>query len=565
MKNNAYEILEVAQSASQEVLDASYKVLIAKYSQDLKDDPRQLASVIKVFSDAYDTLSDPLKRAAHNEEIKSGRGFGNITQSIGTTTSLESIINGDAESQGVSSEKINSQYNDYAKRRTEINRHSHFPRTMIFLALLFLIGIGFLFQSEIIDLVAKLRGGQNIEAIDYLQVNDKNALTIPENVLKLESMSSSLSPSDYAGNLKAYQAALDELKLQESYLKRDDPKENYTNFRNKEKFYRSIIEKYLVLTLGENSGLQSIPATLAKQLTLEPCDNQLHRKVIKYLRTSDQSRVLADLALEWATECKLDKSIIAGYYLESTMNYRSIGQTDKAKFVAEQMVELIPQSGQARMQLAASLVNLGQHEDAIEQYTWVFQLIHPSTIGYSIYNKVIDSLEHVGRGCDAIDFYRLMLRQKKPGNAEDVQSRIDGLQNKFTCGSIAQELIRIATKNGQVSTVKVSINGVGGNFVFDTGASVTSVNLDFANKSGLKLNSKSKVKIHTANGSSFAFNSHSEKIQVENVDIGSGQIIVLQNTDSLGKYDGLLGMNIISRFDIDKNGSEWILKNKYQY
>jgi clan AA aspartic protease (TIGR02281 family) len=245
------------------------------------------------------------------------------------------------------------------------------------------------------------------------------------------------------------------------------------------------------------------------------------------------------------------------------MNYRGIGQTYKAKVVAEQMVELIPQSGQARMQLAASLVNLGQHEDAIEQYTWVFQLIHPSTIGYSIYTKVIDSLENVGRGCDAIDFYRLMLRQRNPGNAEDVQSRIDVLQNKFTCGSSASEIIRVATKNGKVSSINVSINGVDGEFVFDTGASVTSVNLGFANKSGLKLNSKNKVKIHTANGSSYAFNSHSKKIQVENVDIGSGQIIVLQNTDSLGKYDGLLGMNIISRFDIDKNDSEWILKNKY--
>ncbi len=449
MKKSAYQVLGVSPDAPQEVIDACYKALVAKFSHEFKDDHESYFRHLKDCSDAHTILSDFEKRAAHDFEIEH-------RQSEDSNSSFETPYSP-------------------ASTRLESSRKQSTHWLLIFLVFLILFGVGSFFRNEIVNLVTS---------------------------------------------------------LDES-------------------------------TKSENQVIYNLSPSLAEKLTLEPCDSQIHRKVIKYLRKADQSRALADLTWKWSAECKLDKSKVSSYLLEATTNYRSIGETGKAKLAAERLVERLPQSGQARMQLAANLMNLDQYEEAAEQYTWVFQLIRPSSIAYSIYHQAINSLEQLGRGCEAIDLYRLMLRQRNPGNSEDVEARIDILQNKFICGSSTSEPIRIATKNGKVSFIKVSINGVEGEFVFDTGASITSVSLDFANKSGLKLNPKMKVKIQTANGSSYAFNSHSRKIQVENVDMGSGQIIVLQNRGSLGKYDGLLGMNIISRFDIEKTTNEWVLKSKY--
>jgi len=330
---------------------------------------------------------------------------------------------------------------------------------------------------------------------------------------------------------------------------------------NAESFNTEDIYKqdWYLKALGEYDNTKNIPSSLANKLNGEPCGNRIHRKVIKYLKRSSQSRQLANLTMKWAGDCKLGKPIIAGYLLEASMAYRIIGEIDKAKSAAEKMVALLPHSYQAKLQLAASQLILGEFESAIEQYTWVFQTIKPSKIGYSIYNKFIDSFENVGRGCDAIDLYRLMIRAKNPDNKDYIQGRINTLQNEYSCNSVESDSIQLRSYNGVVP-IEVSINGVSGVFVFDTGATTTSVNLNFANKSGLIFNKKRIVRINTANGVSNAYASHAREINVENRGVGSGQVLVLQNTDSLGKYDGLLGMNIISRFSIEKNGSKWILK-----
>lgn len=68
---NYYEILEVSQNASKEVIDRAYKVLAKKYHPDLQQ-PNQRKSAeekLKKINEAYEILSDEIKRKQYNEKL----------------------------------------------------------------------------------------------------------------------------------------------------------------------------------------------------------------------------------------------------------------------------------------------------------------------------------------------------------------------------------------------------------------------------------------------------------------------------------------------------------------
>lgn len=69
---NYYDILEVNESASTEVIEKVYKVLVKKYHPDTNpDDKKEWAeNMFKEISEAYEILSDPLKREEYDKKLK---------------------------------------------------------------------------------------------------------------------------------------------------------------------------------------------------------------------------------------------------------------------------------------------------------------------------------------------------------------------------------------------------------------------------------------------------------------------------------------------------------------
>ncbi len=75
MKTTLYEILEVSENASKEVIEKAYKVLAKKYHPDLQTPKnKQMAEQkMKEINEAYDVLSDDGKRKIYDEKLKSER------------------------------------------------------------------------------------------------------------------------------------------------------------------------------------------------------------------------------------------------------------------------------------------------------------------------------------------------------------------------------------------------------------------------------------------------------------------------------------------------------------
>lgn len=69
---NYYEILEVDKNASQEVIEKAYRALAKKYHPDLQQGAKQqeYAEKMKIINEAYDVLSDSLKRQQFNEQLQ---------------------------------------------------------------------------------------------------------------------------------------------------------------------------------------------------------------------------------------------------------------------------------------------------------------------------------------------------------------------------------------------------------------------------------------------------------------------------------------------------------------
>ena len=68
---NYYEILEVNENASKEVIDKAYKVLAKKYHPDLQEEKNKKAAEekIKSLNEAYEILSNPKKKQAYDAKI----------------------------------------------------------------------------------------------------------------------------------------------------------------------------------------------------------------------------------------------------------------------------------------------------------------------------------------------------------------------------------------------------------------------------------------------------------------------------------------------------------------
>lgn len=72
MEKNYYEILQINQNASPEIIDKAYKTLAKKYHPDLQNESnkKHYEEILKQINEAYEILSNPEKRLLYNQTLK---------------------------------------------------------------------------------------------------------------------------------------------------------------------------------------------------------------------------------------------------------------------------------------------------------------------------------------------------------------------------------------------------------------------------------------------------------------------------------------------------------------
>lgn len=122
------------------------------------------------------------------------------------------------------------------------------------------------------------------------------------------------------------------------------------------------------------------------------------------------------------------------------------------------------------------------------------------------------------------------------------------------------------SRPGQVVKLAVTINGVRGNFILDTGATFVSLRAGFAEKAKVDVNQDSSIKLHTANGIAEAKRGQAKLVQLRS--LTASNVAVVVQDDAKATYgaaiDGLLGMSFLSRFNIAIEGNSLKIRARGQ-
>ena len=89
MEKNYYDILQINKNASPKIIEKAYKVLAKEYHPDLQsdNDKKQAEEILKQINEAYEVLSDPIKRQEYDKTLN------DISDDIYTKRNIEEELN----------------------------------------------------------------------------------------------------------------------------------------------------------------------------------------------------------------------------------------------------------------------------------------------------------------------------------------------------------------------------------------------------------------------------------------------------------------------------------------
>ena len=72
MNKNYYDILQINQNASPEIIEKAYKTLVKKYHPDLQEESnkKEAEEILKEINEAYEILSNPEKKALYDQNLR---------------------------------------------------------------------------------------------------------------------------------------------------------------------------------------------------------------------------------------------------------------------------------------------------------------------------------------------------------------------------------------------------------------------------------------------------------------------------------------------------------------
>jgi clan AA aspartic protease (TIGR02281 family) len=227
-----------------------------------------------------------------------------------------------------------------------------------------------------------------------------------------------------------------------------------------------------------------------------------------------------------------------------------------AEAVASDLIKLEPFNSSGYYLRGFAHDRSGSPKKAIDDYITANELFgNKDKMPSAGYFGLARSYEKLGQFCDAITSIETWV-SLNPARNDTTQTRamIAEYTAKGRCElatSSGEEVFPVA-RQGSVVKLPVTINGVRGNLILDTGATFVSLKSAFAQKAKLQVDQDSTVRLHTANGVSDGKRGRAATIQLRSL-LAKDVPVVVQN-DGQGTYgegiDGLLGMSFLSRFNL---------------
>lgn len=120
-KKTLYEILQVSENASPEIIEKAYKILVKKYHPDLQpaEEKKNAEDKMKEINEAYEVLGDEQKRNAYDIELEEERREEELERQRSSTFSQNNQnYTNSYSNQNVQTKENNNGFN-YEKDRME--------------------------------------------------------------------------------------------------------------------------------------------------------------------------------------------------------------------------------------------------------------------------------------------------------------------------------------------------------------------------------------------------------------------------------------------------------------
>jgi aspartyl protease family protein len=288
-------------------------------------------------------------------------------------------------------------------------------------------------------------------------------------------------------------------------------------------------------------------------LSREPCDQQAIEDLGTALEKVGRRREAATAHISFSATCP-------GHHppsLRTAVNILlTLSDYTQAVAVATHLIALEPFNDNGYYLRAVAEDRAGSFKPAIDDYVTAIELFgNKEQISSVAYLGMARDYEKLGRFCDAVLPIEAWVAIN-PARNDTSQTRaiIADYTAKGHCqpgAASGEEVFKIARQNGVVK-LPVTVNGVQGNFLLDTGATFVSLTATFAEKAKVQIDQESSLRMHTANGIGDGKQGRAATIQLRT--LAAKDVPVVVQSDAKAAYgdgvDGLLGMSFLSHFNV---------------
>jgi clan AA aspartic protease (TIGR02281 family) len=308
----------------------------------------------------------------------------------------------------------------------------------------------------------------------------------------------------------------------------------------------------LMIDLPANVAASEPVKSPIEELSREPCDQKAIEQLGAALEKVGRRREAANAHISFSATC--------GHYAPSLRTAVNILLTlsdyTGAASVASNLIALEPFNDNGYYLRAVAYDQSGLLKKAIDDYVTAVDLFgNKDQISSVAYLAMARAYEKLGQFCDAVLPIESWVALN-PARNDTSQTRaiIADYTTKGRCqaATATGEEVFKASRQNNVIKLPVTVNGVLGSFVLDTGATFVALNATFAQKAMVQIDQDSTVRMNTANGVTDGKRGRAAAIQLRSLQAKDVPIVV--ETDAKAAFgdgvDGLLGMSFLSHFKV---------------
>ena len=311
---------------------------------------------------------------------------------------------------------------------------------------------------------------------------------------------------------------------------------------------RSVYVKLKIEPLSPDVSSSQPIAGALKDLINSLCDKTAIFRLSNELGKLGERRAAANALLGFANTCPNSEG-----ELNAAANVL-FGMGDYAAVVpvADKLIAQRPNVGQYYYVRGQALNYVGRSREAVEDISSAIALFdNIKLVSSQAFQLLASGYAADGKFCQAMTAIQTYVyADAQARDTAATRKLITDYAAKGKCDVGYAEGMEIVPRTRQdVTLAKVTINGVKGTFVIDTGASVVTVDSAFAEKAKVASQNSRKIITHTANGTAEATLTTAASVQMGKVRAENVSMAIISKPIGNG-IDGLLGMSFLARFDV---------------